>query len=214
MWRSSPGQQQLSLHSGMTIGMDVLLTRHLNLRTLVGGSIYDIPFADRSFDLVTCKVVMEHLDEPARAVAEIARVLVRGGALIINPPNLWNYGRVLANAISAKVLPERWRLSLVRASDSREPQDIFPVRYPREYPTSAERNVYGHWLGSQGDGLAPTAGVFPSNCASRKATDDADAGSEAPYLPNPCSVDRQCGGSFHAVHGRGDGCGSGAGGAG
>jgi SAM-dependent methyltransferase len=146
LWRSSPGQQQLSLQSGMTIGMDVLLTRHLNLRTLVGGSIYDIPFADRSFDLVTCKVVMEHLDEPARAVAEIARVLVRGGALIINPPNLWNYGRVLANAISAKVLPERWRLSLVRASDSREPQDIFPVRYPREYPTSAERNVYGHWL--------------------------------------------------------------------
>jgi SAM-dependent methyltransferase len=111
----------------------------------VGGSIYDIPFADRSFDLVTCNVVMEHLDEPARALAEIARVLVRGGAVIINTPKLWNYG-VLANAILAKELPERWRLSLVRASDNREPQDIFPVRYPREYPTSAERNVYGHWL--------------------------------------------------------------------
>lgn len=111
----------------------------------MGGSIYDIPFADRSFDLVTCNVVMEHLDEPARALAEIARVLVRGGAVIINTPKLWNYG-VLANAILAKELPERWRLSLVRASDNREPQDIFPVRYPREYPTSAERNVYGHWL--------------------------------------------------------------------
>jgi SAM-dependent methyltransferase len=114
--------------SGMTIGMDVRITRHLNLRTLVGGSIYDLPFADGSLDLVTCNVVMEHLDEPARAVAEIARVLVRGGALIINTPNLWNYG-VLANAVLSKVLPERLRLRMVRASDSREPEDIFPVRY-------------------------------------------------------------------------------------
>ena len=114
--------------SGMTIGMDVRLTGHLNIHTLVGGSIFDIPFADGSFDLVTCNMVMEHLAEPAKAVAEIARVLAHGGAVIINTPNLWNYG-VLANAISSKVLPEQWRLGLVRASDSREPEDIFPVRY-------------------------------------------------------------------------------------
>jgi SAM-dependent methyltransferase len=114
--------------TAMTIGMDVRLTQHLNIRTLVGGSIFDIPFADGSFDLVTCNMVMEHLCEPARAVAEIARVLVRGGVLIINTPNLWNYG-VLANALLSKVLPEQWRLGLVRASDDREPEDIFPVRY-------------------------------------------------------------------------------------
>ena len=51
-----------------------------------------------------------------------------GGVLIISTPNLWNYG-VLGNAILSKVLPEQWRLGLVRASDSREPEDIFPVRY-------------------------------------------------------------------------------------
>lgn len=111
-----------------TIGMDVQLTHHQNIRTLVRGSIYDIPFADGSFDLVTCNMIVEHLSEPARAVAEISRVLVRGGALVINTPNLWNYG-VLANAILSKVLPEQWRLRLVRSSDSREPEDIFPVRY-------------------------------------------------------------------------------------
>jgi hypothetical protein len=61
-------------------------------------------------------------------MVEIARVLVPGGALIINTPNLWNYG-VLANAILSKIFPEQWRLGLVRASDSREPGDIFPVRY-------------------------------------------------------------------------------------
>jgi SAM-dependent methyltransferase len=111
-----------------TVGMDVRLTRHQNIRMLVGGSVYGIPFADGSFDLVTCNMIMEHLCEPAKALAEISRVLVRGGVLVINTPNLWNYG-VLANAILSKALPEQWRLGLVRASDSREPEDIFPVSY-------------------------------------------------------------------------------------
>jgi SAM-dependent methyltransferase len=112
----------------MTIGMDVRLTHHLNIRTLVCGSVYAMPFAAGSFDVVTCNMVMEHLGEPEKAVAELSRVLSPGGALIINTPNLWNYG-VIANAILSKVLPEQWRLALVRAIDRREPKDIFPVRY-------------------------------------------------------------------------------------
>jgi ubiquinone/menaquinone biosynthesis C-methylase UbiE len=37
-------------------------------------SIYDLPFADRSFDLVICCEVLEHLDDPGRGLAEVARV--------------------------------------------------------------------------------------------------------------------------------------------
>lgn len=111
-----------------TVGMDVCVNRHLNIHTLVSGSLYQLPFADSSFDLVTCNMVMEHLSEPATALHEIGRVLIPGGAFIINTPYLWNYG-VLANAVLSKVLPEKLRLRLVRSSDSREPEDIFPVRY-------------------------------------------------------------------------------------
>jgi ubiquinone/menaquinone biosynthesis C-methylase UbiE len=112
----------------MTIGMDVQVSKHLNIRTLVAGSIYDLPFANSSLDLVTCNVVMEHLGEPEKALAEVARVLVRGGAFVVNTPNLWNYG-VLANAVLSKIMPEQMRLKMVHASDTREPEDIFPVRY-------------------------------------------------------------------------------------
>jgi SAM-dependent methyltransferase len=114
--------------AAMTVGMDLHVSRHLNIRTLVAGSIYELPFADGSFDLLTCNVVMEHLGEPQKALIEVARVLAPGGAFVINTPNLWNYG-VLANAVLSKVLPEKLRLGLVRASDAREPEDIFPVRY-------------------------------------------------------------------------------------
>jgi SAM-dependent methyltransferase len=40
----------------------------------VCASVLSLPFADRSFDAVTCLEVLEHLDNPAAAVGELARV--------------------------------------------------------------------------------------------------------------------------------------------
>ena len=38
------------------------------------GSVYKLPFSDNSFDTVLCSEVLEHLDDPDRAVAELRRV--------------------------------------------------------------------------------------------------------------------------------------------
>jgi len=38
------------------------------------GSVYDLPFADGSFDTVVCTDLLEHLDDPQRAVRELVRV--------------------------------------------------------------------------------------------------------------------------------------------
>jgi 2-polyprenyl-3-methyl-5-hydroxy-6-metoxy-1,4-benzoquinol methylase len=113
---------------GTVIGMDVVVNHHRNIKQLVEGSLNALPFADDSLDLVTCNMVVEHLDEPSRALAEIARCLRPGGAVVINTPNLLNYG-ILANAVATKLLPENLRLRIVHTSDTREPDDIFPVRY-------------------------------------------------------------------------------------
>lgn len=40
-------------------------------------SVTDLPFADASFELVLCLEVLEHLDDPAAAVAELVRVGAR-----------------------------------------------------------------------------------------------------------------------------------------
>jgi SAM-dependent methyltransferase len=123
-----PLEDWLVERCGLIIGMDVLLGGHRNIRLLVRGTLYALPFAEDSLDLVTCNMVLEHLSDPARALAEVTRCLKAGGAVVINTPNLLNYG-VMANAVATRVMPERWRLRLVRASDSREPDRIFPVRY-------------------------------------------------------------------------------------
>ena len=44
---------------------------------LFEGDIYDLPFCDNSFDTVMCLEVLEHLNEPQRAIQEIARVSKR-----------------------------------------------------------------------------------------------------------------------------------------
>jgi ubiquinone/menaquinone biosynthesis C-methylase UbiE len=52
-------------------------------------SIYALPFEDASFDLVVCCEVLEHLGEPERGLAEVARVAHRG--VIVSTPRepLW-----------------------------------------------------------------------------------------------------------------------------
>ena len=50
----------------------------------VCASVLALPFAARSFDAVTCLEVLEHLDQPAAAVRELARVARR--AVVVSVP--------------------------------------------------------------------------------------------------------------------------------
>jgi len=44
-----------------------------------GGDVYALPFADGAFDIVSCRFAFHHLQEPARAFAEMVRVARPGG---------------------------------------------------------------------------------------------------------------------------------------
>jgi ubiquinone/menaquinone biosynthesis C-methylase UbiE len=81
-----PPQYQLS-------GMDYaksnveISTRRLKDRAVIKqGSIYEIPFPDASFDVALCLEVLEHIEDDARAVRDMARVLKPGGFLIAAVP--------------------------------------------------------------------------------------------------------------------------------
>jgi ubiquinone/menaquinone biosynthesis C-methylase UbiE len=50
----------------------------------VCASVLSLPFSARSFDAVTCLEVLEHLDDPAAAVRELARVARR--AVVVSVP--------------------------------------------------------------------------------------------------------------------------------
>jgi SAM-dependent methyltransferase len=54
----------------------------------IGNAERELPFPSDFFDVVTCNDVIEHLENPERALANIHRVLKPGGVLYLNTPNL------------------------------------------------------------------------------------------------------------------------------
>lgn len=49
----------------------------------VAGDLSRMPFADNSFDCITCGWVIEHLPDPRPGLAELGRVLRPGGSVLI-----------------------------------------------------------------------------------------------------------------------------------
>jgi 2-polyprenyl-3-methyl-5-hydroxy-6-metoxy-1,4-benzoquinol methylase len=50
----------------------------------------ELPFANGSFDHVTCLEGLEHIENPQQAMREFARVLRPGGTVIVSVPNILN----------------------------------------------------------------------------------------------------------------------------
>lgn len=60
----------------------------VNTSALQTASAQELPFANDVFNVVVIKHIVEHLPDPQKAIAEIARVTEAGGTLILATPNL------------------------------------------------------------------------------------------------------------------------------
>lgn len=79
------------------VGVDV----KENAAADVVGSVDALPAEDASYDVVLCTQVLEHVDDPARAVRELHRVAAPGGRVLAsthgvmlyhpNPQDLWRW---------------------------------------------------------------------------------------------------------------------------
>jgi methionine biosynthesis protein MetW len=72
-------------------GVDIsdIAIKRLQERGLEGrvSTLPAIPYADETFDVVTCTETLEHVDKPKRAVAEMTRVVRTGGSIILSVPD-------------------------------------------------------------------------------------------------------------------------------
>lgn len=88
------------------------------------GDAHRIPLGDAGVDVVAMKNVLEHLERPAEALAECARVLRPGGQLVALTVNQWFPPIALA-----RMLPHRVRQRLNHVASGTAPDDTFPAVY-------------------------------------------------------------------------------------
>jgi len=88
-----------SLRGVTAVGLDVdgtglRVAQSQNSVSLVQGSIYSLPCAARSFDLVLCCEVLEHVEQPHAALAELARVSSRHVLLSVPNEPIWRMSNI------------------------------------------------------------------------------------------------------------------------
>jgi Methylase involved in ubiquinone/menaquinone biosynthesis len=167
--RTAPNLVKLAAPGRTLYGIDVVDFKvsppGLNLFNNDVRAMRDVPSG--SIDLAYSRAVMEHLERPEEAYAEIARVLKPGGAYVFTTPSIYDYG-----SIAALLIPNRFHARIVSATEGRAGEDVFPtvfgsnsrrtitrqardaglvvrdLRYIGQYPSYLVFNRVLFWLGS------------------------------------------------------------------
>jgi SAM-dependent methyltransferase len=113
------------------IGVDIQpdIARNARLHLRARGDATKMPFADRSFDVVICRWLIEHVKEPASALSEIARALKPSGRLALFTPNLLHY-----YGMAASLTPHWFHLWFNRRVRGFDEADVFPTCYRANTP--------------------------------------------------------------------------------
>jgi len=87
---SKPYKNILSPYVTDHVGLDQTSTLHDKKNIDLFGNAYEIPVNDESFDSAICTSVLEHLEEPEKAIRECYRILKPGGFAIYTIPFIWH----------------------------------------------------------------------------------------------------------------------------
>lgn len=95
---------------------------------------YDLPFAEKMFDVVVSADVIEHLKEPGHHLREISRVLKREGALVLTTPKS-RPDRKWDERHEKEYRPEELSELLTEQFDNVELMFFWPMKWSRFYAT-------------------------------------------------------------------------------
>jgi SAM-dependent methyltransferase len=101
---------------------------------LLNNDLGRIDIEDAAVDIVMCRSVMEHIENPDAVYREIYRILKPGGLFIFLTANLWDYA-----ALIAKVVPNRLHPWIVAKTEGRQEKDVFPVQYRTNTRAAVQR---------------------------------------------------------------------------
>ncbi len=130
--------QHLAGRVGCLTGLDMEERPHSYDEVVVADIQKSLPLPDNSMDVVVCKFVFEHLEQPGRATQEIGRILAPGGRVIVLTPDI-RYFPYTVNFVLSRLLPQDTRMRVVAELTGRPSPDIYPVRYHSNTPGCLRR---------------------------------------------------------------------------
>lgn len=84
---AKPYEPLFAAHACSYVGVDPVD----NPRAELKGPVEDLPVADAAFDVVLCNQVLEHCDDPVKAVTELRRVTAPGGRVLVTTHGVMPY---------------------------------------------------------------------------------------------------------------------------
>jgi SAM-dependent methyltransferase len=85
-----PFESLLQKYVSEHVGVDHEETMHHKGKIDIFAPAYNIPVENETFDCTLCTAVLEHLEEPDKAIAECSRILKMDGIAIYAAPFIWN----------------------------------------------------------------------------------------------------------------------------
>jgi SAM-dependent methyltransferase len=82
-----PFREEVEQLGGSYIGIDLTQNRDASVEVLADAGA--LPFPENHFDVILCTELLEHLADPRRAIAEMARVIRKTGRVILTVPFMY-----------------------------------------------------------------------------------------------------------------------------
>ena len=140
-WAMAPAEQErLVKRATFLVGVDLHdgILRHPLLTYGVIGMGGALPFKDRTFDLVTANMVVEHVPDPTEFLRDVFRVLRPGGRFLFVTPNLMS-----PLIFASQLISEGTKKCMIRYLEQREETDVFPSYYRMNKPQAITKAAEG-----------------------------------------------------------------------
>lgn len=137
-WRLTQ-EQSLVDQCRRVVGVDLDfegIQKHRTIKETYYANLETLPFDAESFDLLTCNMVVEHLENPLTVFTEFHRVLRPGGTVIIHTPNAYGYP-----TIAARMMPQFAKVKLAGILEGRSAEDVFPAHYRANTPKRLDETL-------------------------------------------------------------------------
>ncbi len=132
-------EKELLSRAGTVVGCDidpVSLDKDSAI-TRVASNLEQLPFAADSFDLVTCNMVVEHLQNPEQVFGEFFRVLKPGGTVVILTPNVLHWTMMIS-----RLTPHWFHVFMRKRLFGSDEEDVFPTVYRANTPGMLDQELH------------------------------------------------------------------------